>query len=251
MTSSNAQWPTVSGAGPAVWAGLPSVSGDELGSGARTGVVLAMLGAHLLAGWALLQIPAVRQAAGEVAPLMVDLIAPEPQAPTPAPPAPPKVQPRKVPPPPAPVLAAQPKVASPTPPVFTAPPPPPEPPAPEPAPTPPSPPAPPAPPAPAPAPTPAAPRPVVLTDSDWVRVPEVDYPSASRRLQEEGMVIVKAVIDTRGVPKRVSLHRSSSFSRLDQAALAAAMTARVKPRTENGVPFEFSILMPLEFKLEN
>ena len=102
-----------------------------------------------------------------------------------------------------------------------------------------------------PAPAPAAPRQVVLTDSDWVRVPEIEYPLASRRLKEEGTVVVRALIDTRGVPKQVVLQRSSGHTRLDQQALRAAMTARVKPRTENGVPFEFWIAMPLAFELED
>lgn len=237
-----------------------AVSPDALGPGAKRVLLGTMLGAHLLAGWALLQVPAVREAAAEVAPMMVDLIAPTPEAPPPPPPPPPKVQPKTPPPPPAAVIAAKPLPMPTVAPVFTAPPPPPEPaplPPPEappvpPAPTPPAPPAPVAPPVPpAPAPAPAAPRQVVLTDSDWVRVPEVEYPLASRRLKEEGTVVVRALIDTRGVPKQVVLQRSSGHTRLDQQALRAAMTARVKPRTENGVPFEFWIAMPLAFELED
>jgi protein TonB len=232
-----------------------NVSPDALGPGTKRVLVGSMLGIHLLAGWALLQVPAVRQAAAEVAPMVVDLIAPTPEAPPPPPPPPPKVQPKTPPPPPAAVIAATPPVPAPVP-VFTAPPSPPQP-APVPPPdTPPPPPAPPAPPAPVappvpPAPAPAAPRQVVLTDSDWVRVPEIEYPLASRRLKEEGTVVVRALIDTRGVPKQVALQRSSGHARLDQQALRAAMTARVKPRTENGVPFEFWIAMPLAFELED
>ena len=220
-----------------------AVSPDALGPGAKRVLLGTMLGAHLLAGWALLQVPAVREAAAEVAPMMVDLIAPTPQAPPPPPPVP-KVQPKLPPPPPAPVIAAKPPPLPSPVPAFTAPPPPPEPP------VPPAPPAPTAPPVP-PAPAPAAPRQVVLTDSDWVRVPEVEYPLASRRLKEEGTVVVRALIDTRGVPKQAVLQRSSGHTRLDQQALRAAMTARVKPRTENGVPFEFWIAMPLAFELED
>ena len=238
-----------------------AVSPDALGPGAKRALLGTMLGAHLLAGWALLQVPAVREAAAEVAPMMVDLIAPTPQAPPPPPPVP-KVQPKLPPPPPAPVIAAKPPPLPSPVPAFTAPPPPPEPPParpPEAPPTPPAPPAPPVPPAPPaptappvpPAPAPAAPRQVVLTDSDWVRLPEVEYPLASRRLKEEGTVVVRALIDTRGVPKQAVLQRSSGYTRLDQQALRAAMTARVKPRTENGVPFEFWIAMPLAFELED
>lgn len=231
-----------------------TVSPDALGPGAKRALLGTMLGAHLLAGWALLQAPAVREAAVEVAPMMVDLIAPTPEAPPPPPP--PKVQPKTLPPPPAAVIAARPPPVPTVAPVFTAPPPPPQPaplPPPEAPPAPPTPPAPSAPVAPLvpPAPAPAAPRQVVLTDSDWVRVPEVEYPIASRRLKEEGTVVVRALIDTHGVPKQVVLQRSSGHTRLDQQALRAAMTARVKPRTENGVPFEFWIAMPLAFELED
>jgi protein TonB len=228
---------------------VPPHSADPLGPGAKRALVAGMLGAHLLGGWALLLVPAVRQAAGQFAPMMVDLIAPTPEAPKPPPPPPPKVAP-KTPPPPAPVIAA---AAPPLPvpaPTFMAPPPPPEPPV-LPAPT--APPAPPAPPAPAvpPAPAPAAPRQVVLTDTDWIRVPQLDYPLASKRLREQGVVLVRALIDGRGVPRQVQLQKSSGFARLDQEALGKAVTARVKPRTENGVPCEFWIVMPLAFELED
>jgi protein TonB len=222
---------------------MASDARDPLGAGVRGALVGTMLGAHLLAGWALLQTAAVREVVAEVAPIRIDLIAPQPEAPRPLPP--PAPAPKTPPPPPVAVLAAAPPPPVPqAPPVFTAPPPPP---APE---------APPVPPAPAvppvvPAPAPAAPRTVVLTDSDWVRVPEIEYPLVSRRLREEGTVIVRALIDTRGTPKQVVLQRSSGHLRLDQAALRAALDARVKPRTENGVPFEFWIAMPLAFELEN
>ncbi|MEX8495114.1 energy transducer TonB [Sphaerotilus sp.] len=230
-----------------------NASPDALGPGAKRALLGTMLGAHLLAGWALLQVPAVREAASEVAPMVVDLVAPTPEAP---PPPQPRVQP-KTPPLPAPVIAARPPPLPPPPSVVTATPPLPEPPpmhppeAPPALPAPPAPVAPPVPPTPAPALAPATPRQVVLTDSDWVRVPEIEYPLSSRRLKEEGTVTVRALIDARGVPKQVVLQRSSGHARLDQQALRAAMTARVRPRTENGVPFEFWIAMPLAFELED
>ncbi|MFM2056555.1 MAG: hypothetical protein RLY71_940 [Pseudomonadota bacterium] len=248
---------------PTTWPRPGLASPDILGPGARRALLGAMLGAHLLAGWALLQVPAVRQAAGELAPIMVELIAPSPVAPPPPPPPPPRSV-AATPPPPVPVIAAAPPpVPLPLPaPVFTAPPAPPEPPplaaptAPPAAPTPPAPSTPPAPAAPPvpsmpPALAPAAPRQVVLTDTDWVRVPQLDYPATSRRLREQGTVLVRALIDTHGVPRQVVLQRSSGFARLDQEALAKAITARVKPRTDNGVPFEFWIAMPLAFELDN
>lgn len=249
-------------------AGQPPGSPEMLGPGARRTLAGGMLGAHLLLGWALLQVPVVREAAADLAPtIMVDLLAPAPQAPRPQPAVPPAPVVKR-----APVLAPPPPVLAATPtrllaePVPTAPvpqpqmPPTPQPPAPAPAPAAPAaaavptvaaaPIAAPAPPAPVPAPLPAAPRQVVLTDTDWVRVPQLDYPPASRRLREAGTVIVRALIDVRGVPREVQLQRSSGFERLDREALAKARTARVRPRTDNGVPFEFWIAMPLAFELD-
>lgn len=233
---------------PAVpWHGA-APSHEVLGPGARRVLVGAMLGAHLLAGWALLQVPAVRQVAAELAPIMVDLIAPVPQAPPkPPPPAPRPVQPR-TPPPPAPLLAATPPPVPMPEPVFTAPPPP-EPPA-LPAPT-----APIAPPAPplqtpqaAPAAVPAAPRKVVLTDTDWVRPPAYAYPREAARLREQGTVVVRIRFDVRGLPSRVELLRSSGSARLDDEVLAKARAARAKPRLQDGVPIEFLADSEAEFK---
>lgn len=56
---------------------------DELGPTARRALYGGVLAAHVLGGWALLQVDAVRQAVVEAAPIMVSLIqAPEPPKPT-------------------------------------------------------------------------------------------------------------------------------------------------------------------------
>ncbi|MBI5271145.1 MAG: hypothetical protein HY856_15875, partial [Burkholderiales bacterium] len=92
---------------------------------ARHALVAGVCLAHLGGAWALLQVSAVRQAVAEVAPLMVDLVAPPPPAPPPPPPtAPPPPPPRATPapPPPAPLVTAPP-VAEAPPAAFTAPPP--------------------------------------------------------------------------------------------------------------------------------
>jgi protein TonB len=62
--------------------------GDQLPSAARHTLVIGVLGAHVLAGWALMQVDAVRQAVTEAAPLFVSLLTP-PSPPVPVPPPPP------------------------------------------------------------------------------------------------------------------------------------------------------------------
>jgi protein TonB len=212
---------------------------DALTRGQRRALVAGMLGAHLAAGWALLQFEPVRQAMGELAPVFVDWVVP-PIAIPPAPPPPPKPLPRPVQPPPL-VTAAP----SPAPAAFVAPPPPPEPPtvaveA--------SPPAPAAPPAPA---TPPPPKTIAITAVDYLTPPQLSYPLASRRLREEGAVQVRVLVDARGAPQQMQLVRSSGSARLDEAALATVRATRFKPYTENGVALPFWVVMPLIFELEN
>lgn len=213
---------------------------------ARRALVAGVLGAHVLGAWALLQVDSVRQAVGEVAPLMVDLIAPPtpPAPPPPPPPPPPKIV--KQPPPPPPIIAAAPS-PSPAPATFVAPPPPAEPPPPVAIEAPPPPPAaPPAPPAP-----PPPPKTIPATAVEYLEPPAPTYPSASRRLGETGRVLLRVEIDTHGRARQVQVSRSSGSARLDEAALAAVRAARFKPYTENGQPFVVWTTVPIVFELES
>lgn len=213
----------------------------EVGPGERRALVLLVAAAHLAGAWALLQVEAVRTVAREVAPMVVDLVAPPPP-PQPAPPPPPRLpvpQPVKVPPPPAPLLAAPP-APQPAPEVFTAPAPPPEP----------------APPPPIVAvqavPAPPAPvrKSVPATAVEYLRLPPVEVPRLSRRAGESGTVWLRVVVDVRGLPMQVSVQRSSGHARLDEQALWAMRQARFKPHTENGQPIELEVTAPIEYTLE-
>jgi protein TonB len=215
----------------------PPFADETLSPAQRRGLVLGALGAHLLAGWALLQLEPVRRAMGEVAPIFVDWVAPPAPAEPPAPPPPkPQPKPQLKPPPPAPVIA----VAAPTPApaAFVAPPPPIEPLA-EPA------------PAVVPAPAPPVPKTIAVTAVEYLTPPQLAYPAASRRLLEQGMVQVRVLVDARGLPQQTALQRSSGFARLDEAALATVRATRFKPYTENGTALPFWVVMPLVFELDN
>lgn len=210
---------------------------------ARRTLVAGVLGVHALGAWGLLQVEAVRQSIGEVAPLMVNLIAPPAPPPPPAPPVPPPPKVVKQLPPP-PVIAAAPS-PSPAPAAFVAPPPPAEPPppvvaaaAPPPAPS--------APPAP-----PPQPKTIPATAVQYLDPPAPTYPSASRRLGESGRVLLRVEIDTVGRARQVQLTRSSGSNRLDEAAIAAVRAARFKPYTENGQPLVVWTTVPIDFELES
>lgn len=205
-------------------------------------MVATMTALHLGAGWALLQVPAVRQAVLDVAPVMVELLAPPtPQPETPPPPPAQMPTPRVQ---PLPVLAAPSPTAVPAE-AFSVPPPPPMQPEPAVAAAPVVTPAPPAPPAP-----PPAPRRIDATAVSYTVEPPVEVPRASRRAGESGVVWLRVVVDTRGLPKLVQVQRSSGHARLDEQALFAMRQARFKPHTENGTPIEVEVIAPIEYLLD-
>jgi hypothetical protein len=153
----------------------------ELSSRQTRGLVMAVACTHIVLLWLALQVPAVRQAVRQVVPMMVDLVAPpEPQHPTPPPPPLPPTRPKPVQPPPvAPPLLAAPVVEAAPQAAFTTPPPPAEPP-PQPMPASFTPaPAPPAPPPPTPR------RVVAATAVQYLVLPPVEVPRASRRAGEQ------------------------------------------------------------------
>ena len=212
---------------------------DRLPPGARHVLVAGVLGAHLAAGWALMQLDVVRNAVAEAAPLFVDLLTP-PAPPAPPPPPPPVV--RKQPPKPPPIIAAAPS-PSPEPPAFVAPP------VPEPTPpvmvTPEPPPPPPAPP-----PPPPQPKVIPATAVRYVNPPAPVYPAQSQRLREAGLVLLRVEIGVDGRARQVLVARSSGFARLDDAAASAVRAARFAPYTENGTALVVWTQVPIEFELE-
>lgn len=219
----------------------------ELSRRQSRGLAVGVALLHLAAGWALLQVPAVRSAVLEAAPLVVDLLQAEPSPPPPppppaAPPPPPRVLPQ--PPLPLPVLAA-PSPAPVPPEAFTAPAPPPAPVAvasPVAAPSPPAP--------PAPAPQPPARKRLAADAVVYLVPPPAELPVASRRAGESGVVWLRVVVDVRGLPALVTVQRSSGYARLDAQALAAMRQARFRPHTEDGVALEVEVIAPIEYPLE-
>lgn len=231
-------------AAAAPWPLLPAARGDDLGPQGRRALIGGVVVAHLVGGWALLQVDAVRSAIHEVAPvLMVDMIAP-PEPPQPAPPPPPTPQPKRVMPAPAPIIAAAP-TPTPAPPVFVAP---------EPVPAPPQPvnvvPSPPVPPSP-PAQPPAPPAPKLISSSAlrYLKEPPQDYPLLSRRAKETGVVTLRVTVDANGHLKEAVVTRSSGFERLDQAALQGMRKAVFAPYMENGKAIEVQALATVDYSL--
>ena len=95
-----------------------------------------------------------------------------------------------------------------------------------------------APPKPAPAEIrPAAPPKVELPSSEaaYLQNPKPAYPLMSKRLGEQGKVIVRVYIGADGIPQRAEIGKSSGYDRLDQAAISSVMRWKFVPGKRNGV----------------
>ena len=207
---------------------------------------------HVAALWAL-QTGLLRRAVEVVVPVQVfsEIITPpapkvEPpppvtKPPEPAPPPVVKHRPKPAPPPPAPKLAAAPELppatAAPTGVVEPQPAPPPV--------T--------APVAVAPAP-PAPPPPAKVelpsSSADYLQNPKPVYPPVSKRLGEQGKVIVRVLIGVDGTALEAQVKESSGYDRLDRAALETVRKWRYVPGKRGGVPEAMWFNVPIHFILE-
>ncbi|MBA0205186.1 energy transducer TonB [Pectobacterium aroidearum] len=80
-------------------------------------------------------------------------------------------------------------------------------------------------------------------------VPQPDYPRRAKRLQQEGDVLVRLVINPEGRLIRHDIARSSGYDALDQAAVEAVAQARCTPYRENGQAITVMTIQPVNFRL--
>lgn len=88
-------------------------------------------------------------------------------------------------------------------------------------------------------------------DADYLRNPPPAYPPLSRRLGEEGRVVLRVFVDAEGKPSQVDVKTSSSFQRLDQAAQQAVSHWRFVPARRNNVAVSAWVLVPIVFNLNS
>ena len=204
----------------------------------RYGGLAAAVVLHVAAIWGLLQFEGVRRAIIEAAPIMVHFITPPPEVQEPPRPKPVAKRPEPLPKPlpkpqvsapivttkaiesPSPLAPAEPPKTTPLPPIEAAPP----------------------------KPTPIVPP---SFGADYLQNPAPTYPAASRRLQEEGKVLLRVFVSAAGTPDRVEIERSSGSSRLDAAAQTAVRAWRFVPARQGGQPVPAWVIVPIQFSLES
>ncbi|EYC51779.1 energy transducer TonB [Hylemonella gracilis str. Niagara R] len=76
------------------------------------------------------------------------------------------------------------------------------------------------------------------------------YPEVSRRFNEQGQVIVRVLIGTKGEVLRAELGKSSGFVRLDRTAVSAVRGWRFLPGKRDGQAEAMWFNVPINFVLE-
>lgn len=88
------------------------------------------------------------------------------------------------------------------------------------------------------------------TDADYLINPAPPYPRASRRMGEEGTVVLRVFINTEGRAEQAEIRTSSGYTRLDEAALETVKRWRYVPGKRAGVPEAMWFNVPIRFVLD-
>ena len=93
---------------------------------------------------------------------------------------------------------------------------------------------------------PTAPR----FDVDTLDNPTPVYPALSRRLGEQGQVLLQVEVGTDGRAHKVAVKRSSGYPRLDHAALETVRRWTFIPARLSRLAIAASVLVPISFSLK-
>jgi protein TonB len=88
------------------------------------------------------------------------------------------------------------------------------------------------------------------SDADYLQNPAPPYPALSKRLGEQGKVVVGVLIGVDGNAQKAEIKQSSGFDRLDQAALGTVLHWRYVPGKRAGVPEAMWFNVPINFVLK-
>ena len=88
------------------------------------------------------------------------------------------------------------------------------------------------------------------SDADYLQNPKPAYPAMSKRLGEQGKVVVRVLIGVDGMAQKAEIRQSSGFDRLDQAALTTTQRWRYVPGKRGGVAEAMWFNVPINFVLE-
>lgn len=87
-------------------------------------------------------------------------------------------------------------------------------------------------------------------DADYLDNPAPAYPPLSRRLGEEGKVVLRVQVSAAGKPLSVKVQKSSGITRLDKAAQAAVEKWRFVPSRQGEQAITSWVDVPIQFSLK-
>ena len=99
---------------------------------------------------------------------------------------------------------------------------------------------------------PVPPAPVIppIFNADYLHNPAPVYPALSRRMGEEGRVLIRAFVEGDGAPLKVELRTSSGSERLDQSALDAVRRWKFVPAKQGDKAVAAWVVVPVVFSLK-
>lgn len=88
------------------------------------------------------------------------------------------------------------------------------------------------------------------SDADYLQNPKPAYPAQSRRMGEQGKVVVRVLIGVDGLAHKAEIRKSSGFERLDESALNTVKSWRYLPGKRAGVVEAMWFSVPINYVLE-
>lgn len=95
--------------------------------------------------------------------------------------------------------------------------------------------------------------PVTLSSELSVSCPKLEapvYPAISRRMGEEGKLVLRVELNEKGYVDNAKVINSSGYERLDNAALTAVKGWHCNPAQRDGQPARAIALQPFNFVLQ-
>lgn len=87
-------------------------------------------------------------------------------------------------------------------------------------------------------------------DAAYLHNPAPAFPPLSRRLGEEGKVLLRVKVNAAGQPVAVDLEKGSDFERLDEAARHAVARWRFVPAKRGDEAVDGTVIVPIVFRLD-
>jgi len=87
-------------------------------------------------------------------------------------------------------------------------------------------------------------------DADYLKNPAPAYPALSRRMGEEGKVVLRVSVSPQGNADNVEIKTSSGSNRLDESAAKTVRSWRFIPAKRGESAIQSWVLVPIIFKLD-